>query len=447
MPYNKSRITMRTTKLWFLTVSLGLTASCLVWGGRGIGAPETTVGSEALAALPAELDDTEPFVSQKGRFRFPFPAKPQEMDQKIETATGPLVIHSALHEAADGTVYAVSYFDIGVAPDKLPDSSTVLEGGLQGMVKEGKWTVSSKKAIKIGENPGLDVTGDVRTPGGGIALGRSRMYLVGTRIYQVVLVGAKSNSRMKEFDKYLDSFELLREAPAVARANPARPARGAAAAAKERRARRQMARGASPPSNAVTTRTAPSNAEASEAAATDADPGPDPSQPAEVAIALKSTSTRLVDLPKDAERRQPRGREPFRATAPKGGLLVGVHVGYAGGSRVGSIQPIYQVDRAYVEGDRLGAPVEGEATVVAKPGYAVGAVNTRTGLVLDAFQLVFMKYKDGRLDARDTYTSAWLGNPRGGNLKNVSGGGKIVAGLHGTTSQREVNSLGLVVAE
>jgi hypothetical protein len=99
IPFNKSGITMRTTKLWFLTLSLGLTASCLLWGGRGIGATETTVRSEALAARPAELDDTEPLVSQKGRFRFPFPAKPQEMDQKIDTATGPSVIHSALHEA------------------------------------------------------------------------------------------------------------------------------------------------------------------------------------------------------------------------------------------------------------------------------------------------------------------------------------------------------------
>ena len=77
----------------------------------------------------------------------------------------------------------------------------------------------------------------------------------------------------------------------------------------------------------------------------------------------------------------------------------------------------------------------------------MGAVNTRAGLLLDAFQLVFMKFENGKLDAGDSYTSAWLGDPKGGNLKNVSGNGKIVAGFHGVANQREVNSLGLVVAD
>jgi hypothetical protein len=58
-----------------------------------------------------------------------------------------------------------------------------------------------------------------------------------------------------------------------------------------------------------------------------------------------------------------------------------------------------------------------------------------------------MKYKNGRLDTKDSYTSGWLGNPKGGNPRSVSGNGKIVAGFHGTASTRELSSLGLVVAE
>ncbi len=89
--------------------------------------------------------------------------------------------------------------------------------------------------------------------------------------------------------------------------------------------------------------------------------------------------------------------------------MVGVRVGYSNGTRLASIQPIFQVDRSYVEGASQGAPVAGEATVVAKPGYAVGGVNTRTGLLLDAFQLVFIEMMKGRLDPKDSYTSGWLG--------------------------------------
>jgi hypothetical protein len=442
---------MRTTKLCYASVSLGLTVLWLVWGG-GDRSARAALGSEGFIVDAAtELDESDPFVSPKGRFRIRFPGVPRESDQKVNTTSGPLVIHTTSHSASDGSEYVVAYFDLAAKPDQMPAATTVLEGALSGMVSSGGWKVTSKKAIKIDEYPGLDVTGDVRTPGGA-ALGRTRIYLVGSRLYQVVLIGPKSKSRSNDFAKALESFELLPgaatagAAPEAPRTQPAQRPRGATAVAKDLRARRQMARGAGPRPNTVTTKPAPRNAPADETPTVD-DPGPDPSKPAEVAIELKSASTRLVDLPREADRRPMRGREPFRETAPKGALLVGVRVGYVGDSHVASIQPIFQVDQQYVEGARQGAPVDGEATVVAKPGYAVGGVNTRTGLLLDAFQLVFMKFKNGRLDTKDSYASAWLGNPRGGNLKNVSGGGKIVAGIHGTTNQREVNSLGLVVAE
>ncbi|MHC5541611.1 hypothetical protein ACYOEI_25600, partial [Singulisphaera rosea] len=142
--------------------------------------------------------------------------------------------------------------------------------------------------------------------------------------------------------------------------------------------------------------------------------------------------------------------EAYRETAPKGGVLVGVRIGYIdafGGLKVGSILPIFQLGHAYSEGNRHGAPLDTSVTLVARPGFAVGAINTRTGLLLDALQVVFMKFKDGRLDPADSYLSPWLGDPRGGNLASVSGDGKLVSGIHGRSNGREINALGLVVHE
>jgi hypothetical protein len=42
-----------------------------------------------------------------------------------------------------------------------------------------------------------------------------------------------------------------------------------------------------------------------------------------------------------------------------------------------------------------------ETMVVAKPGYAVGALRTRTGLTVDSFEIVFMRIKGERLDPND----------------------------------------------
>ena len=83
----------------------------------------------------------------------------------------------------------------------------------------------------------------------------------------------------------------------------------------------------------------------------------------------------------------------------------------------------------------------------ARPGHAVGAINTRIGAWVDAFQVVFMRFKDGQLDPSDSYTTNWLGNPRGGGSHTASGKGKPVIGIHGRTNGRLVGHIGLMVAE
>ena len=176
------------------------------------------------------------------------------------------------------------------------------------------------------------------------------------------------------------------------------------------------------------------------------DLGPDPAKPAEKPIHVTKTAARLSEQP------MPNGnpQDRFREVAPKHGVLVGMRVGYVnafGGSKVGSIQPIFQVDSTYSEGQQYGGNMAPSLTVMARPGYAVGAINTRTGLLLDGFQIIFARYKSGRLDTKDSYKSDWIGDPRGGGSANVSGGGNIVVGIHGRSNGREINALGLVVAE
>ena len=133
-----------------------------------------------------------------------------------------------------------------------------------------------------------------------------------------------------------------------------------------------------------------------------------------------------------------------------GGVLVGMRVGYInafGGAKVGAVQPIFQVGDKYIEGNPFGKEIPLTVTVVARPGYAVGSINTRAGLLLDGFQIIFARYKSGLLDTKDSYKSDWIGDPRGGGSANVSGVGNIVVGIHGRSNGREINAIGLVVAE
>jgi hypothetical protein len=178
----------------------------------------------------------------------------------------------------------------------------------------------------------------------------------------------------------------------------------------------------------------------------DTDVGPDPTKPAEVAIQTNGKLRRLGERPASNGNE----RERFRDVAPEHGLLVGMRVGYVnafGGSKVGMVQPIFQLGKSYIEGKVFGANIAPSVTVVAKPGYAIGAINTHTGLLVDAFQIVFAKFKNGKFDTRDNYRSEWLGDSHGGGVHSASGEGRPIVGIHGRSNGREINALGLLVAE
>ena len=167
-------------------------------------------------------------------------------------------------------------------------------------------------------------------------------------------------------------------------------------------------------------------------------------QPSSSSTTTSELPEGLIDLPATF-----RGgdRDRFHDIGPAGGVLVGARVSYImrfGGPKISSIQPIYRVGEKLVDGERRGGLLGEETTAVAKPGYAVGAINTHTGLTVDGFEMVFMRIDGDRLDSADSYTSPWLGDEKGGNPRNVSSEGKIPVGLQGRAG-KEVYGLGLIV--
>jgi hypothetical protein len=152
----------------------------------------------------------------------------------------------------------------------------------------------------------------------------------------------------------------------------------------------------------------------------------------------------LIDLP---DKFIGGDRDRFHDVGPAGGVLVGARVSYImrfGGPKISSIQPIYRVGEKLVKGERRGGLLGKETEAVAKPGYAVGAINTHTGLTVDGFEMVFMRIDGDRLDSADSYNSPWLGDQKGGSPRDVSSEGKIPQGLQGRAG-KEVYALGLIV--
>ncbi len=140
-------------------------------------------------------------------------------------------------------------------------------------------------------------------------------------------------------------------------------------------------------------------------------------------------------------------REGFRDVAPEGALLVGLRVRYGeflGRAKVGAVQPIYRKGTKETRGEWHGEAQGGEGEAIARPGYAIGALNTRTGLLVDGCQVVFMRIKGDRLIPEDSYNAPWLGDTQNGGPNFILGEGRIAVGIHGRAG-RELNSLGLLL--
>ena len=133
--------------------------------------------------------------------------------------------------------------------------------------------------------------------------------------------------------------------------------------------------------------------------------------------------------------------------APPGGLLVGLDIGYSkfvNNQIIGTLQPIYRTGDRESTGAQHGTDARGgNVKLIAKPGYAIGAITAKCGLGIDGLEVTFMKIDGGRLNPNDAYESDWHGGMGGGGPQKITGQGAPVTGLLVRKKER-VSAVGLV---
>jgi hypothetical protein len=141
----------------------------------------------------------------------------------------------------------------------------------------------------------------------------------------------------------------------------------------------------------------------------------------------------------------------FKDIAPGKGLLVGLEVGlgkFINNDVVRAVRPIYREDGKDALGGQRGTDLSRVQKVVAKPGYAVGAVSVKAGLGVDGFSITFMKLGgDGKLDPKDSYESEWVGGMGGGGPVKLGGDGTPIIGITGKSNKKDMTGFGLLLEE
>lgn len=155
--------------------------------------------------------------------------------------------------------------------------------------------------------------------------------------------------------------------------------------------------------------------------------------------ALEGTAPEIGPETNEGTRVEPastdsRGNKQFSDRSPNGEPLVGLRIiqGDNWGGAIQALQPVYLGPDRYFLGSWCGAPGgQRQAQSIAKPGYAIGAIQLHRGLVVNAVRIEYWRMADGKLDPSDKYVTDWYGCKGGGKLPPMSSDGEPLLGITG----------------
>jgi hypothetical protein len=142
------------------------------------------------------------------------PAKPEHTKRIINHPTyGKLTMNMALLKPKDSTdlnlIYGLSYTDYPLGSIHS-DSTTILESffnsSRDGAIANVQGELLSETILNLSEYPGRELRINFKN---GLALIRSRNYLVKNRLYNLQIITLTKNNFNISINKFLDSFKLL----------------------------------------------------------------------------------------------------------------------------------------------------------------------------------------------------------------------------------------------
>lgn len=184
----------------------GICVLLLAWGGSGVfgaarHAPGDASSPAAGASASRSQDDWQEFTSEAGRFRMRGPGTPVE---HVMRGIGEEEMHLFYYLGDEAHLY-LYYGD--VPPEGNVDLDSLREIILNGLPMEPA-TLQSEHDISLGGIPGRECVAQMGEPTERLGRARFRLFVVGSRVYNVMATSPADVDEPEFVDAFLDSFEF-----------------------------------------------------------------------------------------------------------------------------------------------------------------------------------------------------------------------------------------------
>lgn len=159
----------------------------------------------------------KPFSSKDGGFAVLMPGQPTQENRTVKTEIGSIPVRAFSVLRRGEALYAIAYSDFpGSFPQNPGDIDRLLAQVASGFAQGAKGRLVSQQTIRLGNFPGRDIR--LQLDRGLIA--RGRVFVVNSRLYQVIVVTGQERNLTKSIEGFFKSFRLLDNATASKAPSP-----------------------------------------------------------------------------------------------------------------------------------------------------------------------------------------------------------------------------------
>jgi hypothetical protein len=153
---------------------------------------------------------SQAFTSEEGAFSINSPMAMEETTQSIDTELGAIEVHFFMAEEID-RAYMVGYSDYPQEFVDQNDPQMMLDGARDGATGNINGNLVSEIRILLDDQyPGREIVVTAMLDEDQEGTLKAHMFLVGNRLYQVMVVAPSGELSMQEMDDFINSFKLLK---------------------------------------------------------------------------------------------------------------------------------------------------------------------------------------------------------------------------------------------